>query len=228
MQCLHDAERGENVPGAVIGARRSHYLLPRDHYDEASFELTASPGEPLVPGAVTLLHSGVVYPSERDPTQFFAAIRRLSDLGKATPERLRVRFRPPRTRICCEKLAREHGIEAFIELLPPVTYRAAWRKWLRADALLVLQAFLCNEQIPAKLYEYLRRGAPILGLTDPVGDTAWVLRSAGIDTIARLDSRDEIAAALHKGATAVAVQGSAPCPTRLRVRHFPFAQNGSR
>jgi hypothetical protein len=68
---------------------------------------------------------------------------------------------------------------------------------VRADALLVLQAANCNEQIPAKLYEYLRAGRPILALTDPRGDTAQVMREAGLNSIARLDATDEIAKALE-------------------------------
>ena len=67
---------------------------------------------------------------------------------------------------------------------------------VRADGLLVLQASNCNEQIPAKLYEYLRAGRPIVALTDPRGDTAGALRHAGIDAIARLDSAEDIAALL--------------------------------
>jgi len=62
----------------------------------------------------------------------------------------------------------------------------------RADGLLVLQAANCNEQIPAKLYEYLRSGRPILALTDSRGDTAATIRQAGLDTIASLDSIEEI------------------------------------
>ena len=44
----------------------------------------------------------------------------------------------------------------------------------------------CNDQIPAKAYEYLRVSAArlLLALTDPAGDTADVIRRAGIDTIA--------------------------------------------
>jgi len=38
---------------------------------------------------------------------------------------------------------------------------------MAADALLVMQASNCNAQIPAKIYEYLRAGKPILALTDP-------------------------------------------------------------
>ncbi|HEX8013242.1 MAG TPA: glycosyltransferase, partial [Casimicrobiaceae bacterium] len=54
------------------------------------------------------------------------------------------------------------------------------------------------EQIPAKLYEYLRAGRPVVALTDPRGDTAGVLRDAGIYTIARLDSAEEITALLSR------------------------------
>jgi len=59
-----------------------------------------------------------------------------------------------------------------------------------------MQASNCNAQIPAKIYEYLRAGKPLLALTDPQGDTAGVLVGAGLKDIARLDSIDEIAALL--------------------------------
>ena len=63
---------------------------------------------------------------------------------------------------------------------------------LAADGLLVMQAANCNEQIPAKIYEYLRANRPILTLTDPQGDTATTLRAAGAIDIARLDSVEDI------------------------------------
>ena len=69
---------------------------------------------------------------------------------------------------------------------------------MRADGLLVLQARNCNEQIPAKVYEYLRCRRPIIALTDPPGDTAEMLRRAGIDNIARLDSSEDIAHELRR------------------------------
>ena len=67
---------------------------------------------------------------------------------------------------------------------------------LSADGLLLLQAANCNEQIPAKLYEYLRARRPIIALTDTHGDTAEVLRRAGIEPLAPLDQAPQIAAAL--------------------------------
>ena len=53
---------------------------------------------------------------------------------------------------------RRPGQRAAADPLPG----GARRDGRRADALLVLQASNCNEQIPAKLYEYLRTGRPIL------------------------------------------------------------------
>ncbi len=61
-----------------------------------------------------------------------------------------------------------------------------------------MQASNCNAQIPAKLYEYLRAGRPIICLSDPAGDTATVVRNAGIDSMARLDSAEDIAALLAR------------------------------
>src|SRR5215475_8746452 len=82
--------------------------------------------------------------------------------------------------------------------MPAVTYSDSLAEMLSVDALLILQASNCNEQIPAKFYEYLRARRPIFALTDPAGDTANALRAAGIDTIARLDSEEHIVAGLKR------------------------------
>jgi glycosyltransferase involved in cell wall biosynthesis len=166
-------------------------------YDEESYAgLAASP--PLNPGRITLLHSGIVYPSERDPTQLFVAMRRLRGTGELRAETFSLRLRAPVHDAMIGKLAAEHGVADLIEVLPTIPYRDALEEMLRADGLLVLQAANCNEQIPAKLYEYLRARRPVLALTDPAGDTAGVLRAAGLTDIARLDSAEEIRAALAR------------------------------
>ena len=86
----------------------------------------------------------------------------------------------------------QHGVQAFVETLPPLPYREALAEMLRADALLVMQGENCNEQVPAKVYEYLRAKRPILCLADPKGDTAAVMREAGVQAIAKLESVDAI------------------------------------
>jgi glycosyltransferase involved in cell wall biosynthesis len=165
-------------------------------FDEESFAgLSNDPASrrPLNPGAITLLHSGIVYPMERNPTHLFAAMRHLADAGILHRGKFKIRFRAAGHDPLLRALTVQNALEDFVELLPQVSYRAALEEMVRADGLLVLQAANCNEQIPAKLYEYLRAGRPIIALTDPGGDTAGVLRDAGLENIARLDSTVEIA-----------------------------------
>jgi hypothetical protein len=168
-------------------------------YDEESFrdgEAQEQSAGPLVPGAVTLLHSGIVYPSERDPTQLMQALGTLRATGAIDAARVRVRFRAPVHGELLVALADRYGAGELIEVLPPIPYREALVEMLRADGLVVLQASNCNEQIPAKLYEYFRARRPLLVLTDPQGDTAKVSLDAGIARVARLDNAAEIAALL--------------------------------
>jgi glycosyltransferase involved in cell wall biosynthesis len=167
-------------------------------YDESSFVgIDDVPRAPLHEGAFTLLHSGIVYPSERDPTQLFEALGHLRATRPALMQRLRLRFRGAVHDDLLQRLATDHGVLDRIEILPPIAYRDAIQEMVRADGLLLLQAANCNEQIPAKLYEYLRCRRPILGLTDLAGDTAAALRSAGLRLIAPLDDAPRIAAAIE-------------------------------
>jgi glycosyltransferase involved in cell wall biosynthesis len=178
-------------------------VVVENGYDEESFlDAALAPVNTLQhelgPGLrpLLMLHSGVVYPSERDPTQLFVALARLQREGKLSPDHLRIRFRASANDEFIRNLAQANGARDFVELCPAVPYREALAEMMSADALLVMQASNCNAQIPAKIYEYLRAGRPLLGLTDPAGDTAAVFYQVGLKDIARLDSADEIAAVL--------------------------------
>ena len=214
------------APGAARMYRRRYADLPASRiaviengYDEESFaSLDGAPQAtgPLVPGSFTLVHSGIVYPSERDPTHLFRALRRMLDDGRLKPGELRLRLRAPAHEAVLKGLIDNFGLSAVVELAPPIAYRSALQEMMRADGLLVLQAANCNEQIPAKAYEYLRCGRPILALTDPAGDTAGLLREAGIGSIARLDSAEEIADAMARFLQR-AKRGEAMAPATSRV-----------
>jgi glycosyltransferase involved in cell wall biosynthesis len=176
----------------------SRICVVENGYEEESFAgLPGAERSPLNPGKITLLHSGVVYPSERDPTQLFAALRRLMNEDPRLADRLRVRLRASGHEPLLSRLIEASGVAQIVELAPPVPYREALQEMMRADGLLVLQAANCNDQVPAKVYEYLRCGRPILALTDPGGETAALLRRARADAIAPLDSEGEIHSALR-------------------------------
>ena len=143
-----------------------------------------------------LLHSGVVYPDERDPRPLFAALGLLKRAGTLSVENFCLRLRASAYDTGLAELAVSHDIADLVSLEPAIPYHQALSEMLDVDALLILQASNCNQQIPAKLYEYLRAKRPILALTDPLGDTATTLRAAGLTSIARLDDVDAIVAAI--------------------------------
>ena len=152
---------------------------------------------------ITLLHSGIVYPEERDPTQLFAALNRLKEGGEIKNGDLVIRFRAAVHDNLLLDLATRFDVSEFIETGPPIPYKAALSEMVNSDALLVMQASSCNEQIPAKIYEYLRAGRPILTLTDPAGDTASIMRGAGMNDIKSLDSVSEIEEGLKNFLSAI-------------------------
>ena len=165
---------------------------------------------PLNPGCITLLHSGVVYPEWRNPAALFAAVRQLIDQGHVDAARLRLRFRAPENGGFVAQLAATCALSTIVEVLSPIDYRDALAEMMCSEGLIVLQSAGCNDQIPAKLYEYLRADRPILGLTAHAGDTAQALRNAGMANIAELESVAETADALLRMLSQIATGRNGP------------------
>ncbi len=216
------------APGAARTYRDRYPDLPvarlpviENGYDEESFaKLENLDRGPLLSGTFTLIHSGIVYPSERDPTRFFQALRRMLDEMTLKPGELRVRLRASGHETLLNKLIDDFQLAEIVEVSPPLPYRQALQEMMRADGLLVLQAANCNDQIPAKVYEYLHCRRPIIALTDPAGDTAGLLRRAGIHSIARLESAEAIARELPRF-LAQARRGEAALPDEAFVVQTP-------
>ncbi|ABA58420.1 hypothetical protein Noc_1958 [Nitrosococcus oceani ATCC 19707] len=173
------------------------WVLIENGYEDSIFDTVSLPSLRDSPRPFRLVHSGVVYPNERDPRAFFEALASLKRSGQITAQSLQVVFRASGSEDYFRQLLREWGIDDIVHFEPHIPYRGALAEMLTADGLLILQASNCNHQIPAKLYEYLRARRPILGLTDSEGDTARVLRQAGIETVAPLDSAAAITATLQ-------------------------------
>lgn len=166
-------------------------------------------------GQIVLLHSGVVYPQWRNPRMLFRAIRQLADAGHPLVQRLCVRFRAAAHGEFIAQLASEENVSNFMELLPDVDYIEALSEMMTVDGLLLLQSAECNAQIPAKFYEYLRAGKPILALTDLQGDTAKLLRGHFGHLLADLASAGDIKRALVAWLDALSdgIERSEPAPS---------------
>jgi len=194
------------TPGAVRMYRQRYPELPserwvlipngynEDIFREVETELRVEKmaGNVRGSGKVTLVHSGVLYPEERDPRAFFAALAQLKASGMVEASSLKVILRATGSDELYRPRLRQLGIEDLVELAPAIDYRAALREILSVDGLLIFQAGSCNHQIPAKLYEYCRAQKPVLALTDPAGDTAATMRELGVNSIIPLDDRGAI------------------------------------
>lgn len=143
-----------------------------------------------------LLHSGCIYPEERDPSALFEAIASLCESGCMSADSVEVRLRASGHDHIFAPQLEKLGIADVVTLAPPLDYSTALSEMLHADGLLLLQAASCNHQIPAKAFEYLRARRPILALTDAGGDTAGLLTRWQHAAIAPLNSAPEIASEL--------------------------------
>ncbi len=190
------------TPGAIKDCKsrfpdisHSKFSLIENGYDEEIFskvEETNSKNTAINKPFV-LLHSGFVYTSERNPIQFFEALSSLLQQKLIAADSFKVMLRATYNDAYIQKLIDQYGIGSIVFVAPPVSYQEALSEMLTADGLLIIQASNCNNQIPAKLYEYVRARRPILALTDVKGDTASKLLSLGIKSIAQLDSKEDIA-----------------------------------
>jgi glycosyltransferase involved in cell wall biosynthesis len=143
-----------------------------------------------------LVHSGVIYPEERNPMLFFRALARLKKEGQVNDQTLRVDLRASGFEAQYSEALQQMEIDDIVHLEPSLPYRQSLQDALSADGLLLLQDETCNHQIPAKAYEYLRLQKPILALTPEEGDTAKLLRQVGGSTRVNLADEQEIYATL--------------------------------
>lgn len=147
-------------------------------------------------GQITLVHSGVLYPHERNPKAFFSALATLKRSGKLSAKDLQVILRATGSDELYRPMIAELEIDDIVRLEPVVAYREALREMLRAEGLLLFQGSICNHQIPAKIYEYYRAGRPIVALVDPEGICASMLRELGVPDIADIANPEHIAKVL--------------------------------
>ena len=173
-------------------------LLIANGYDEEDFSsLRASEAGPFDgTRPLRLLHTGLIYPEERDPRPFFRALARLKREGKISATNLNIALRASGSEDLYQKIINELAISDLIQLRPHIPYRQSLQECLDSDGLLLFQAANCDHQIPAKAYEYLRVRRPILALTTHTGDTAALLNEVDGATIVDLANENEIYAGL--------------------------------
>ena len=174
-------------------------------YDSDEFRGLA----PDRPDVFTIGYTGTFYfnRSSRPPGEIFAthspeflfeALRRLLENDPAMRRRCQVVIAGPK----CEpagEMARRYGLSDVVRLLGWVSHERSL-ELQRASHLLLLVLARGQESkswVPAKLYQYLGSGTPILGLI-PGGDAAQILRESGAGTVVAPDDVEQIGRVLRE------------------------------
>lgn len=190
-------------------------------YDEDDFGLLAPPPK-RAPEELLIVHAGSLNPVFRDPRPVFAAIREAADAGALDTSKLRLRFfgggefaKSPEVRCALA----ESGLAERVEFRARIAYGQILEELLKADVLLLLQDSPdTQEVVPAKLFEYLRAGRPVLAAVRP-GATAEVLREVGggwaADPSVQTALRDALTAA-YRGWREGTLAGMAANSAKLR------------
>jgi glycosyltransferase involved in cell wall biosynthesis len=210
--------------GAVYPEHAAKMVSITNGYDPENFEANSVP--PLSGPVVEITHLGEIY-ANRDPGPFLEAIRGLGPDSTPRLQPLCIRFlgrlgdAGPRLRA----LIQAAGLESRVDLCGQIPYAESLRAMLRADLLLLLDSPGRRIGVPAKLYEYLGAGRPILALAESNSDVACVLQASGLAyRIAPPRDPEAIRRALlellHDPATAAFGRAGEPGPTRFTREHL--------
>jgi glycosyltransferase involved in cell wall biosynthesis len=135
--------------------------------------------------------------STRNIGPLCAAVRRLIDSRRLAPSDLVVRLIGA-AEPGADDVPRRFGIQAQVQVEPPVSFARSLELMQSADALLVLDAPGPGGQSPylaSKTVEYLTARRPVIGLTPLQGPSAALLRRLG-GAVAPPEDQEAIAAAL--------------------------------
>jgi glycosyltransferase involved in cell wall biosynthesis len=195
-------------------------------YDAESF--LPRPPAATVNRRVTLLHAGELYYG-RDPRPFLDALGDLTREQPAWTDGVQVRFVGSVTAKHFEagfdfqREVNQRGLESAVRLEGRLPYQQVLHELSTSDILLMLDTPGRRIGIPAKAYEYLGTGRPLLALSERDGDVAWLLRESGIPhRIAPPGDRGPIKQALLELVNEVRT-GGLVAPDREKLAQFTRA-----
>src|SRR5262249_48635374 len=150
-------------------------------YDESEWSgITCDEEASVAPSEFTVAYAGTL-DDDRTPEPLFKAARGLIDWGELDGGHLRFDFvghcdTAQGRRVV--DIAAEWGLERCLRLYGVLSKAATLAVVVRSDLLLLL-AEGWPLQIPAKTYEYLRAGSPIIALAPPDGAVAALMGATG-------------------------------------------------
>ena len=174
-----NAPRATESLREAFPAQRHKMVTLTNGFDPENFppvDVPDAPGEVL-----HIVHAGEVY-AGRDPRPFLDALETIHRERAPGVLSWRVSFlgRNNESGLDLPAEVQRRGLAQVVALGNQLPYAQVLQEMTRADLLLLLDSPGRRLGIPAKLYEYLGTGRPILALAEPDGDVAWALRESGV------------------------------------------------
>ena len=183
---------------ASAAANGKAVVIPNG-YDEEDFGAFRNCEPDPMP--VRFTHTGLVDESYRSPRRFLEALAELLQSGQIPRNQIRVDFLGGGSYLrssAFRSLVKSLRLENVISVLDRVSYRECLERQAKSHALLLLQ---CGDDtrtlIPAKAFEYLRVGRPILALAPPSASSE-LFEEVGGATVVHPDDRQAIRRAIRE------------------------------
>jgi glycosyltransferase involved in cell wall biosynthesis len=196
--------RDDVVAHGPAGLAARCHVVPNG-CDPAEFDaLAAAPPD----DAFTLAHVGTLY-GGRNPVPLLQAVASLRQRGGIDAASFRLRLIGPAALpgVDLAERAGALGIADLVEIVPAMSRRDSLAAMRAASALVLLQPGH-RLSVPAKTFEYLAAGRPVLALTGE-GATADLVRASGCGVVVAPDDPAAIEAAV---AGLVRARGTPPPP----------------
>lgn len=130
------------------------------------------------------VHLGTLY-KKRDPEPLFIALRNLIRSGRIKSTDIIVEF----IGTVANELSglydkiKEYDLQDSVKFLPPVSFNRSIQTMYTADGLLLIQPGT-DLQVPAKLFEYMYTGTPVLAIAEEGSATDRVLKKGRLGLLA--------------------------------------------
>jgi len=177
------------------------------------------------PDRLTIVHAGIIYAGQREPTVLLAALAKLDASVRA---RIRVVFFHDEESAVASGAA-HFGVADCIELRQPVPRREILKLEREADVLLLCRWNDPAEDsiIPGKVFEYIGARRPILTIGSDTGEAADIVRAGPFGVV--MTHPDDIARQLvewlaQKDAHAGRLPDLPEGPTHAYLRETQFQQ----
>jgi len=216
--CVSKGEREElQKEFPEIEAERFAFIT--NGYDPADFSLVIPEGRPT--DKLTLTHAGTIYTGAAG--EFFEALLQLLRDRPGVENMIQVRLLGEISQEYVE-IVRTLASKGIVQIYGLQPHATALRMMMETDVAVILlggNTFLSSE-IPAKVFEYLFVGKPILAIAEE-GDLTEILRQSGLGIVVRPRSPENVADALWALVADHAAGRLTRMPNKSYIRSFERA-----